>query len=659
MTTSEKEMMAIRAAALPKALPERSSLAAAVSSAATRSLSSALELIKAAGGTLSAADAQEVLRNRTKRIRSLKQDEHDVSQEFEFCEILIAMGADPLMVPKEKPRWAAELSLIAALARCGAWSYAANIAERFGKQASREALIAEAPEPPDGLLEMLARGGPGGIALANKLGMDMSATVAGAPWAAMSANADDLAAFAKAGADLSAKDERGRSLAEIFAQRPAGKARQSLVQAIAELLTGGDKDSAIKMMERIAQEGAFKELAALAKGAGVDPATAKTADGRSLLAIAARSANWTMARDLLKAGASPAEPSGPSGIPSGAFALVGMDAKKQTKARENAEKECLASLFAGIDFSWRSAAGERALEAVAAETGATGRAFSWNLPAVEALARAEPDSANKPMWERAIDLKMPDDAVAGIAGIRIGESAWRSDGLGTLEWAVSKQHSSWSSGRSILGTLLCSRGWELSRHMSGRLTAPDKDLDIFAIDQWSGAAAWLWTAAASSAKKTKDGMSEWSARREIDGGLSRFQEALRYWVVRAATRGKTPFSAEHVAEWAFGGWSDEDPESGAVAGGVIIAALGAGMHVASKAMLDLAQKQTPAAAKAANDIWREMGRKYASPKLPEDHAIYKSEWTPSEELARTELWTAVLELRERVAVPYASKARRL
>lgn len=659
---STKEDIANRAAAMPGPAPEGDgSVVAMIDIAASMSLGSALTLINLLPGGLSQEDAQAILFKRTLAIRNPSLQPEAAEQELGFCEFLIGKGADPMMPSPKADRWGSESSLIGALPKAGLWRYAQKLLERAGPGGEARALAvitAEHAAMNKSLHERFGMGGPEGIAFAARLGMNMSETVGRAPWAAMSQDALDLRAFAAAGADLSAVDSQGRTLAEIFALRPPGRARQGLVQAIVELTQGGDQENVVKMMGTMAREGSFKEMAALAASGSLDPATAKDQDGRTMLGIALSNANWTMARDLMKAGAKPTEPCGADGIPAGARALTGIASEKASKARANAEAGCLETVFSKMDFSWRDKDGLPALEAMSAadKMARPGGQVYWNMAAIEAWAKAEPESSGVPMWERAMSLKVQDAMVATVAGWRTRESSTSSAGLGLLEWAVSRTRSYWQEGRSNMTMLLRARGESARKNSCEK----DEDLAMFKPEHWGKAATALWALADKAHEAVAAGKPDWEARRAAEHACDEFCLALRHWVVGARLRGKTPFSASDMQEWAFGRWSADNPASGTLAGKIIAA----GIHAPREAMMagaimDLAAKRTPSAAEAAEDAWKKMKVADPSRELPESHEMYGAHWEPIPELAQTQLWKAVEERRHKIEVPHISKARRL
>lgn len=660
---STKEDMDSRAAAMPRpAREEAGSVAETISAAANMCLGSAIELIKLLPGGLSKEDAQLILSERTSSIRNPSLSPEKARQELGFCEFLIAKGADPMMSSPKADRWGSQSSLIGVLPKAGLWSYAQMLLAREGPGGSAKALeviSAEHAKMGRSLHELLGKGGPGGIAFAASLGMNMNEIVEKAPWAAMSQDVLDLRAFAAAGADLSALDGQGRSLAEIFAQRPPGRARQGLVQAIMELAQGGDKESVAKMMGKMAQEGSFKEISALAQSAGLDPATAKTPDGRTMLGMALACANWTMARDLMKAGSDPAEPCGADGIPAGAHALLAISSDKPSKARVNAEAGCLVAAFAGLDFSWRDKDGLPLLEAVkAAEQRRRESTYVyWCVAAVEAWGKAEPESNGRPMWERAMDLKMSDALVATVAGWRPRESSTSSAGLSILEWAVGRTRNYWQEERGNMATLLSSRG-EAAR---ARACEKDEDLAMFAPEHWKKAVAAFWALAEKAHEAKALGHKDWEHGRAAQHACDELCLGLKHWVAWARVRGKTPFAAEDMQEWAFGRWSDDDSASGTWAGKIIMAG-GNDLReeMLAGALMDLAAKGTSEAIAAAESGWMKIRLGSSTRKLPESHEMYGRHWSPSPELAGTQLWKSVEERRAKVEAPaHVSKARRL
>lgn len=629
---------------LPMPLPEKkASIAEAVAAAAGMNISSAAALIGVLKEKFTADDAQFVLWKRAGRIRSLATCQ-EPAQELGFCELLMSKGADPLLASENEKRWSSDRSLVGALVEAGAWQYAGLLVGRAGPAGKQRALALLGQE--EGNLHrlhvFLGTRGPHAIAFGADIGMDMSATVFDAPWAAMSASAADLAAFAKAGADLSARDSRGRSLAEIFAQRDAGAARQALLKAVAAREDSPRGEAAVAMMEKIASEGSFKEFAALAKGAGLSPAKTLASNGRTMLGVALESANWTMARGLMAAGANPMEPCGADGIPAGAHALLGSAVKRKTRAQVEAEGAILEGIFSKMDFSWRSADGLPMLEAAAASARrAQPRGFFWNASAAAAWGAAEPESADNPLWARALDLGVQDRAVAAIAGKRIGESEWSPSGVGVLEWAATKTTVDNGEGSAV--NILVQARREAAASSPASAANDDKVMNLFTRKQWEATIKSFWSVAARAhEKRIAEGEHPSTRSWQVEYAAQKIQKAMAHWAREAEQRGIKSIDEKDLAEWAFGSWSDGDPYCGKWAGGILVGAVRRGAPPELGGLvLDLACKGTPEAIKAACEVWRRMETYGLSGALPQEHPIYAADAALIAELDLTGLGKAI------------------
>lgn len=673
--------------ALPAPMPEKkSSLAEAVTVAGNNGLGAAA-LIDAFGAAFGASDAQSALWRRSSRVRGLPGRPHGAGQELALCELLISKGADPLAASNSEDPYSMEGSLVGALAAAGLWKYAQAVVERAGPDGRARALLVLEQESqkksfaPPSIHSMLANAGPGGIAFGAWLGMDASALVSGQPWAALSRTADDLEAFAKAGARMGDVDSRGQSLSEIFAQRAPGRDRQALMAAISRLAPAASKEVSVKMMEDMARWGSFKEFSTLARKAGLHPSKAAANNGRSMLGIALESGNWAVARDLMRAGADPMEPCGEQGLPAGARALIAESRWDNVKAAAGAQEAAVAELLAKMDFSWRSPEGLPILEAAAAAAnqraakkvdwrGERGGAIEWREKPAIAWARAEPDSQGKPMWERALELGMPDQVAAAIAGWKMGEASWGASGLGVLEWAASVASESMSDESCPVWTLLSAR-LEAAEEARKPPTGGDRNFDVASPEQWSGAVRVLWEQAHLAQKESLASRGRWNAKR----GPEMIIAGMKNWASRLKMRGIDAFEFDDLRNWAFAGWSDENPASGHWAGKMVLASvyLDAPELWVGDAVLDLAAKGTSVAINAACEAW-DASRRRARGILPQSHSIYEWDWTPGGKVASSPLGPANsrlgMSIQERVDAAEArldppepprasSKARRL
>lgn len=636
-----------RAEMLPEPLPEKkSSVADAVAAAAKIHVSSAAALIGALGSGFSREDAQSVLWSRVEKITRLATRPMEAPQEFAFCELLMSKGADPLLTCEKRFMWLGAGSILGALVEAGAWQYARQLIDKAGPAGKDQALALLSAER-GGIAQLhsiLGARGPEAIAFAADIGMDMSATVFGEPWAAMSESAADFAAFAKAGANLSAKDGRGRSLAEIFAARNGGPARQALIKAAAGVSEAPRGEAAVAMMEKIAVEGSFKEFAALAKGAGLSPGKAFASNGRTMLGVALQSANWTMARGLIAAGANPMEPCGEDGIPAGAYALIASAVKRKTKAQIEGEGAILEGIFSKMDFGWRSADGLPMLEAVAASSRRAWPTASifWNSAAAIAWGAVEPESRDNPLWARFLNLGVKNRAVAAVGGARVGESEWSPDGMGILAWAIARTHGDGEEGRAI-DILVMARRAAAAATMPGKLADGDKVMDLFSRPQWDAAIKSIWDMAAlAHEKKIAEGEPESARKWLVEFALSRLQTGMAHWEREARDRAIAFIDEKTLGEWAMGSWRDDDPDCGKWAGEIMLGAVGsrAGQEL-GRLLLDLAIKGTPKAIKAACSVWRRMETYGLSEALPKEHPIYEADSALIAELDQTSLGAAI------------------
>ena len=295
-----------------------------------------------------------------------------------------------------------------------------------------------------------------------------------------------------------------------------------------------------------------------------------------------------------------------------------------------------------MDFSWRSADGLPMLEAAAASARrAQPRGFFWNASAAAAWGAAEPESADNPLWARALDLGVQDRAVAAIAGKRIGESEWSPSGVGVLEWAATKTTVDNGEGSAV--NILVQARREAAASSPASAANDDKVMNLFTRKQWEATIKSFWSVAARAhEKRIAEGEHPSTRSWQVEYAAQKIQKAMAHWAREAEQRGIKSIDEKDLAEWAFGSWSDGDPYCGKWAGGILVGAVRRGAPPELGGLvLDLACKGTPEAIKAACEVWRRMETYGLSGALPQEHPIYAADAALIAELDLTGLGKAI------------------
>lgn len=578
-----------------------------------------------------------------------------------WCEALMRRGADPFAFHPEEGGRRYEPSLAERLAKAGYWVYLSELTERQGPGGMalvKEALSRMEARPYSGgeIRRVALESGPRGVEFFCRAGFDPNALVKGEPWVFHCQDGATLEAMARAGADVSVKDQCGLSLEERVSQRPSGRARQGMLDALRSLQASQPlaEEQALKAMASVAVDGNYKELTQLASGAGLNAAQAKAASGRSMLAIALLNANWPLAADLMTLGkADPAQACPVDGVPTGALALWARNPshKKPSKAKLNKQAECLKLALAEPVASWRSEAGEDLLEACAklVPEGRKGyeRAGAWLEEAAKAAIQAAPLNAASPLWARLSGWGMGMELISFAAAAR--EEPWIAQGKGLLAASLSARSNTWLRHATPLS--------ELESAVANSRSRSRSEAQLFSLPQWALAFEAFWEIAAKE-KDSPEGVQQWGpARRavmDMERGLRKSAklgklgvmppldfEALSGLIQEAfdPARGLASSAGVWVKEL-VGAWRFDEPERFA------------------SLTLDLLARDEPEAVEAADAAWKEAQRLSAGIVWPKDHPVFDKPATPAR--AQSPLWAMLQELRSAIEEkPVARAARRL
>jgi hypothetical protein len=365
--------------------------------------------------------------------------------ELRWARALIDAGADPFEQRGPREELGFQGSFFEQLLKGQAWAYARALASASEQSLARARAVVEdmgkestqrwtwrAASGAEFRAQVFERGGERGLALAFDLGVDPEGAPHGDPWVFSSSTAKELEAFAKAGARLDAKDRAGQGLRERFCSTPSGALREGLLSALTKLGgDGADEKQALKALGKLAATGKWTEVAALAKEAHADPLTTLV-DGSTLVGLAMGAGNWELAGKMVEKGADLWTPcalsgGGPAILAVGWGPCAHWSDSAPKRARQDAARELIANK---IDWSWRSASGQKFLEAALAAHPSTrspmlsGSKVSLGLEAIKAAIKKDPIDPTDPLWSRLARLDSECDWVIREAAVTRAQEPW-------------------------------------------------------------------------------------------------------------------------------------------------------------------------------------------------------------------------------------------
>lgn len=636
--------------------PKELDLVEALSEAAARESAHALALLGWLGDALTQDQLNDLARACGAGGRLANEER--APEALAVIEELINQGADPFCFKGEPGARDYEPSALEGLIRAKLWVYARAIVERSGE--GGWALAKSAMERMDKneawrrceprSLTLAAESGHRGVAFALSCGRDPNELVNGQPWIFSASDGQSVLSLAQAGASLRATGKGELSLEQSFAQKSAGKERQSLLEALAAASASAvgqlapSQEQAIKSLAQLAGDAVYAEMERVASLAEVSLASAKTESGETLLGLALLNGNWPLAADLMTlGGADPAAPSRYPGVPVGALALWATPGNaKFEKSMAKRQQECFALAFAGIDHQWRDEAGEGLLERAskAKVDNRTDGALSpgrWRESAAMALLREVPLDPQRPLWARLAKMGQSPALVAFAAAER--EEPWELGAEGLLATLAVKVYDD-SYGRQTFWGESALSG--LTRGASSK-----KSSQLVTPSQWALAFEALWDLAAKQERANAEAPPNHRPAQKDTRAVGELSAVFGRLGALGNSSKEVSERARLLCDLALDGWEPRrglgEARAEALIESFCVGVIARSREIAPELALDVLSRGTPAAARVADAMLKE--RPEIAELLDLSHPLLAKE--PGEAVSSSALWASAQALREK------------
>lgn len=637
--------------------------------AITESPSHVIALFGVLESRLSAGDVEILLQERasTMRYHWGQTDDYWMFRAAEpdptglgWIDFLVQKGADPFKAKGSEKTYDYTPSLFETLVATGHWSYAEHLVASCPDGAKRGGeAMARTPEPYFGRSDKKASatrafmsGGARGLALAFKLGFDPNRAADDypqSPWVFECETVEQLGAFMAAGADLGVKNKNGATLEEAWSARAPSKEREELLQTLRsqESRVALDPEAAARALAGMARAGgSWAEVKKAAKANGVDPLSVKTSEGDSLFAVAAGRANWPLAAALLDHGADPQAPCSLNGLPSAAWAILGvpgyetLTGKKPSAAALAKQEAAADKVFATLDFSWRGEDGERLMEAAteASVKGSSRLKSKPSYPGARRLIALEPLDACSPLWARFIRQELAPFQVIDAAVKRPGEP-WMDSAQGSLMgwlWVQDLPQGYQKPGNDRFQEFLrdLKYAYPQKDSQTGSAERQEAHAKIFAPEQWSSALGNYWGAMRQCDTDGSEALTK------------RVKESMGFWAERARDAGVEPFEFESLSKALVEPWSSRGGLSSRADDALLEFALDLSAKFPQKAgviLLDLLACQTQPAISLGYRIWSRLSALKIKVDLPGSHPLLSESGVLQPALESHAVWRQIEE----------------